>query len=359
MSLRSATAGKPGAAVVFFGVFSVVSIAGMPGCKSDEPAVVACDDAKCAAGNKCLPLNGETKCRKTCNSNTAGDGLVTCPFNYTCLTQGDGNTFCVEDNVKITKKDKGQWGAACNPTNGSDNPDCDREQEFYCFAESPTDGKAYCTRYGCESDRDCGAKFWCAKANVGPSADSTKRTIGDVQNVCLRREYCASCTSNIDCPPLDGRPQFCVPDDAGRNFCAPQCETNATCAEYGASRCVDAGATDSEGQAHKTCYQRSGVCIGDGALCSSCLSDADCGEPGEGACVHGQYSREKSCAKKAPGDCKSGESSDNGGCEKQLTTPKVAVRCLGGLLDEAPKNYCHGLYALGESGDVGCWTPAR
>lgn len=361
MSCRSALAGKPGAAVVFFGLFSVVTVAGMPGCKSEESSSssssgsgsAACDDAKCAAGNKCLPLDGETKCRKTCDSNVAGTG-TSCPFNYTCLTQPDGNTFCVEDRTKITKSDK-VWGAQCNPTNGSDNPDCDRGQEFYCFAESPTDGKAYCTRFGCETDRDCAATFWCATVNVGPSADSTKRTIQDVQKVCLKREYCASCTANLDCPKLNGRTQYCVPDDVGRGFCAPECETSASCAEYGASRCVDAGATDAEGNGHKTCYQRSGVCIGDGSLCSSCLSDADCGE--DGACVRGQYSREKSCAKKAPQDCKSGES--QGGCVKELSSPKVAVRCLGGLLDEAPKNYCHGLYALGESGDVGCWTPAR
>jgi len=130
------------------------------------------DDAKGAPGTKSLALDGETKCRKTCNSNSAGDGLVSCPFNYTCLAQPDGNTFCVEDTAKIEKKDKGQWGAACNPSNGSDNPDCDRGQEFYCFAESPTDGKAYCTRYGCETDRDFRAKFLFAKSNGGPSADS-------------------------------------------------------------------------------------------------------------------------------------------------------------------------------------------
>lgn len=360
MSSRSALAGKTGAAVVFFGFFSVVILAGVPACKSDDAAPPACDDAKCAPGNKCLPLETasgtEVKCRKTCNSNSAGEGLVSCPFNYTCLTQPDGNTFCVEDNVKITKKDKGQWGAACNPSNGSDNPDCDRDQDFYCFAESPTDGKAYCTRYACETDRDCAARFWCATVNVGPSADTTKRTVQDVQKVCLRREYCAACATNLDCPQLNGKNQYCVPDDAGRGFCAPECSTTAECGEFGASRCVDAGATDDSGGAHKTCYQRSGVCIGDGSLCSSCLSDADCGD--DGACIRGQYSRERACAKKAPGDCKGGEA--RGGCPEKLDSPKVIVACAGGILDEAPKNFCHGLYEVGGNpSDVGCWTPNR
>jgi len=353
--------GSFGAAFTFFAIFSAVTVSvALPGCKSDEDPGPACDDAKCAPGNKCLPLAGEIKCRKTCDSNFAGEHngtpFVTCPFNYTCAAP-EGVAFCVEDRAKIEKKDKGQWGFACDPTKGSDNPDCDRAQDFYCFGTSPTDATAYCTRYACETDADCAAKFWCGAANVGPSTDSTKRTVGpaNTQKVCLRREYCAACTSNMDCPPLNGVQQYCVPDDAGRNFCAPECASSTTCAEFGASRCVDAGATDIDGGAHKTCYQRSGVCIGDGTLCSSCLSDADCGE--DGACVHGQYSREKSCAKKAPSDCKSGQ--EQGGCVKDLTTPKVAVRCLGGLLDEAPKNYCHGLYALGESGDVGCWTPAK
>jgi hypothetical protein len=151
-----------------------------------------------------------------------------------------------------------------------------------------------------------------------------------------------------------------VPDDAGRNFCAPECETSATCAEYGASRCVDAGATDAEGGAHKTCYQRSGVCIGDGSLCSSCLSDADCGD--DGACVHGQYTREKSCAKKAPETCKGDPSlgPGDGGCVKSVTTPKVSIYCLGGgALEVAPKNYSHGFYPHDQYGDVGCGTPGR
>jgi hypothetical protein len=355
MSCRSALAGNTGAAVAFFGLFSIVMIAGIPACKSDEPAP-ACEDAKCAPGNKCLPLNGETKCRKTCDSNVAGSG-TSCPFNYTCVTQGDGNTFCVEDNVKLTKKDKGQWGSACNASNGSDNVDCDRGQEFYCYATSPTDGDAYCTRYGCETDRDCGATFWCATVNVGPSADSTRRTIQDVQKVCLRRAYCAACSTNLDCPKLEGRSQFCVPDDAGRGFCAPECDSTESCKLLGASSCVDAGATDAQGGAHKTCYQRSGVCIGDGSLCSSCLADSDCGD--DGVCVQGQYSEEKACAKKAPGDCKSGDA--RGGCVESLSSPKVTIACAGGgFFDEVPKNYCHGVYEVGgQPADVGCWTPNR
>jgi hypothetical protein len=358
MSYRRAFALRTGAALGFFALTILVSVTA-PGCSSSDDSP-ACDDSKCAPGNHCLPLNGETKCRKVCDSNAPGqhaDGtpFVTCPFNYTCVSQSDGNTFCVDDTAKLTKKDKGQWGSPCNPSQGSDNPDCDKEQEFYCYGEGPTDGKAYCTRFSCETDRDCGARFWCATVNVGPSADSAKRTIQQVQKVCLVREYCAACNTNVDCPPLDGHPQYCVPDDAGRNFCAPECTASTECVVYGASRCVDAGATDSDGTAKKTCYQRSGVCVGDGSLCSSCLSDTDCGD--DGACVRGQYTTEKSCAKKAPQSCNNGQA--QGGCVQNLTTPKVAIRCLGGTLNEAPKDYCHGLYSLGQSGDVGCWTPAK
>src|SRR5262245_16440177 len=82
-------------------------------CSSKEAA--GCDDAKCATGNKCLPLNGEIKCRKTCSSNA--DPASSCPFNYTCVDpQQDGvPPFCVQDTSVAPsggplKKADGQWG---------------------------------------------------------------------------------------------------------------------------------------------------------------------------------------------------------------------------------------------------------
>lgn len=330
------------AAFAFFG-FVLATAA----CSSkDENAAPSCDDAKCKPGNKCLPLDGEVKCRKTCASNV--DPATSCPAGYTCVAPDDGNEpFCVEDNAKIEAKPNGQWGFACNPTDGLENPACDGAQEFYCYGESPTDGNSYCTRFSCETDRDCAAGYWCATVNVGPNVATTKRTTHDTQTVCLKRTYCATCKVDLDCPPLDGRPQHCAPDQLGGSFCTPECKTSTNCNFE--AKCVDVGV------GAKVCYPRAGACTGDGSLCAPCRSDADCGD--DGICVKGAYTTERSCAKKAPGDCQSGEA--QGGCAQSLETPKVAVRCLGGIFDEVPKNYCHGIYPLGESGDIGCWTPKR
>lgn len=333
------------AALAFFG-FTFVSVT--PGCSSENIAAApACDSAKCKPGNKCLPLDGEVKCRKTCSSNS--DPATSCPAGYTCVAPDDGNEpFCVQDNVKIEAKPKGQWGFPCNATGGLENPDCDGAQEFYCYGVSPTDGNAYCTRYSCETDRDCGAGFWCATVNVGPNVASAKRTIQDTQKVCLKRTFCSTCKVDLDCPAIDGRAQHCIQDEAGAGFCTPECGNSTNCNNE--AKCVDAGIGP------KVCYPRAGVCVGDGSLCSPCRSDADCGA--DGACLKGQYTTEKSCAKKAPQSCNKGEA--QGGCVKSLTTPKVSVYCLGGRIEEAPVDYCHGFYEVGGNPtDVGCWTPPR
>jgi len=326
---------------LFGGFLGVVSA-----CKSDDSSA-GCDDSVCKPGNKCLPLAGETKCRKTCASNDNPE--TSCPAGYTCVQQDDTSipAFCVQDNAVIQTK-PGQWGAQCNPSEHSDNPKCDGSQEFYCYATSPTDGNAICTRFSCQTDRDCAAGYWCATVNVGPSADTSKRSEHQTQTVCLKRTYGAACKFDLDCPSLDGRTQHCAQDANGAGFCTPEC-TNATNCNTEA-RCVDIGIGP------KVCYPRSNLIVGDGSLCSPCRSDADCGD--DGICVKGQYTTEQACAKKAPGDCQKGQA--RGGCVQSLTTPKVNIYCPGGTLNEVLPNYCIGLYEVGGNpSDVGCWTPNR
>ena len=65
----------------FAGFLCVVSA-----CKSEDTST-GCDDGACKPGNKCLPLNGEIKCRKTCASNDNPD--TSCPAGYTCVQQDD------------------------------------------------------------------------------------------------------------------------------------------------------------------------------------------------------------------------------------------------------------------------------
>ncbi|MBS2014008.1 MAG: hypothetical protein JST00_14050 [Deltaproteobacteria bacterium] len=380
-------------------------LAAMPGCSSTTNVVggtsgssgaLTCDSSQCLPGNTCLTVGEETKCRKTCTGNNDGS----CPFGYTCagaqaasctkVANADpsicgaafkGNVFecanpplgcrdagngkwccpesvCLKQTNDVKKSDKGQFGARCNASKGRENPDCDGAQGFFCFGLSPADGDAYCTRYDCASDLDCGPTFYCGDANVGPNASSTTRTIRETQKVCLRRDYCSPCTSDVDCRPTSaGVKTHCVPDDNFVGFCAPECTENKNCA-YDA-KCVDGGI------GVKTCYPRAGKCVGDGSICSPCRSDVDCGD--DGVCVQGQYTTEKSCAKKSKIPCKEGAKQGTD-FDCPLATggvSKTPIRCLGSALEQAPRDYCHGLYLFdqlnprGPSPDIGCWTPNR
>ena len=355
------------------GVVAVVFAASAtPACSSSEevPLAPSCVDSKCAPGNKCLELDGETKCRKVCSSNA--DPSTSCPFGYTCVDpETGGEAFCQQDQVLnddgtfVTKSSKGQWGAPCNPTGGIVNADCDTDQGFLCFGTSPTDASAYCTRFDCETDRNCGAGFWCATVNTTPNvvrrrrsslADSSADGTGEVHNVCLRRQYCATCKVDLDCPPVEGVPQHCVDDGDGSRFCAAECQTSKNCRSE--AKCVDRDGA-------KVCFPRAGRCVGDGSLCSPCHSDADCGD--DGACVSGKYTSERFCAKKSASAC---GPSDRGSCPSTLSlATEVVAACTTGPTDGVPANYCLGLYEVGprtcgSTGDqpcydMGCWTPNR
>jgi hypothetical protein len=383
----------------------------VPACSSstvNTPAGTdACDDTKCAPGNKCLSMDGEVKCRKTCSSNT--DPATNCPVGATCAagnapstivegcTKGDAakteslcgaliteggskltaytcgevppkgclatatpsewccndapaelfpEPFCVKQ-LNVVPAGPKRFGAACNGSGGLDNPDCDSASGFYCYGTGPGDGASFCTRYDCHSDRECAPNYYCATINVAPNVTTSKPTVHKTTTACLRRDYCAPCKADLDCPPVNNLPQHCVPDDNYVGFCAPECATAANCAKD--AKCVDGGI------GIKTCYPRAGQCVGDGSLCSPCRSDADCGD--DGACVTGQYTTERSCAKKSEITCKTGSVAGTDFKCPPSAKAKATIRCRGDVFEQVPMNYCHGLYAFGESADIGCWTP--
>lgn len=324
-------------------VLGAIAMSAVSACSSSD---TGCDDSKCATGNKCLALNGAVECRKVCSSNT--DPATSCPFGYTCVNNTP-SPFCVKD-VGDLKKAEGQWGASCNPTGGKEgNPDCDSAQNFACYATSPTDGEAYCTRYDCTTDRECGAGFYCGTINVAPNAVKAKRTIGETQKACIRRSYCAPCVADLDC----GGGEHCIADADGNSFCTPECGKTDNCPFE--SRCVDTG------NGFKACYPRATRCAGPPGLCSPCRSDADCGP--DGICVRGQYTSEQSCAIKSKKPCTNLSMSQAQGSDFDCpasTDTAANIKCFGGdILGEVPKDYCHGIYDHGGSPDLGCYTPAR
>lgn len=350
-----------GALLRAFAIFVVIGGGSVLACSSDNTATAKCEDSKCAAGNKCLPLNGEIKCRKTCSSNA--DPSTSCPFNYTCTdTQQAGvPPFCVQDTSvspdgnPLQKKPTGQWNYKCQANLGLTNPACDTAQGFYCYGISPSDGEAYCTRYGCEADTDCAAGFWCATVNVAPNVANAKRSpIGSVQTVCLQRTYCSPCKVDLDCQPIGGKAQHCVADTGGTTYCAPECDSDQSC--HNEAKCVDPG-----GLGTKVCFPRAGVCVGDGQLCSPCRNDKDCGD--DGVCVKGQYTTEHTCAKKSATSCGTKDNITKGSCPATATESGAKVGCYGQIFSEVPPDYCHGIYSLGsgqeQAPDIGCYTPPR
>ena len=378
-----------------------------PSADTPDPPIMQCDPTKCAAGNECLSMDGDLKCRKPCSSNV--DPATSCPSNFFCAVANEPSTIppeCTKIAVAASRtlctqfaaagsrltgylcvppvKPKGcvaadgagnfccnaapaeqlakplcvkelrevkpgpkQWGAACNPTKGLDNnDDCDTAQGFFCHGTSPADAAAYCTRYNCSADRECTGGFSCATINVGPNVTTGKRTYHETTTACLRRDYCAPCKADLDCPPLTGRPQHCVQDANGAGFCSPECAGPTNCNLE--AKCVDPGT------GVKTCYPRAGTCVGDATLCSPCRSDADCGD--DGACVKGEYTTERFCAKKGTGTCRAS-------APKCTPSSKPGAKLSCAVADAASPspldNYCYGLYAFSTGDDLGCWTPDR
>ncbi|WP_146649031.1 hypothetical protein [Labilithrix luteola] len=370
---RVASAESLSKSLVVAAVIGGALLAGAPACSSSDKSsgapTPACDSSKCAAGNTCLTYQGETKCRKTCASNS--DPSSSCPFNYTCVPGEDGGeAFCRKDTSTNgagaeLAKGTGQWGASCLPMGGlAENPACDSAQGFQCYGVATTDADAYCTKYDCAQDSDCGAGFYCAAINASPNVESDERVVGETVRACLRRDYCAPCTADFDC----GQGQHCVGDADGAGFCTNECSQGKNCPSDAV--CADIGIGP------KVCFPRAQRCVGDGSLCSPCRSDADCGE--DGACVQGPYTTERSCAKKSTITCTLTTDLNGKPIQKQgvnLGCPalpgdlqgQVGVGCRGRKADDStglsrigvasvPADYCTGMYAFGTDYNVGCWS---
>ena len=330
------------AAVVLASVVAAIATA----CSS-ESASATCDRAQCAPGNTCIaPAGSAPQCARACATHTD------CPFNYHCdANLGGTSPYCVL-NTKTFPSKPGQFGAPCLPTNGfQNNPACDTADGFWCNAKSPLDGAAYCTFFGCALDTDCGAGFYCGKENKYPNAASAQIQDGTTVSVCLPRQYCSPCATDVDCAPANGAPQHCVAGTDTATFCVPECHTDAECP-------LDATCASREN--FGACTPRAGVCKGDGALCSPCRSDADCTG---GYCVPAYNSTEHFCTMKSGVTCSyasSGQIIDQ--CPSSTrATPNVGCSTTG-VQANMPPDQCLGevQQGLDDSGNPayveGCWT---
>lgn len=251
-----------------------------------------CEDSKCAAGNKCINTGTTTQCELLCKAQTD------CPSNYHCGPTKDGqNDYCQPDGVRYNPKPTGQWGSHCDPAGGLDsNPDCDTDQQFWCYGRNPTDGEAFCTQFQCNSDADCGEDYVCTTINNFPNVQTAKPCAQNgsscdrsTTTVCLPRTYCLPCATDIDCVPENGVASSCVAGTDGAKFCSHDCQNDGNCPQ-------DATCDQNSGK----CMPRAGVCKGTGNICDPCLSDKDCPN---GVCVTQEYSGERYCTVKSPTHC--------------------------------------------------------
>lgn len=330
-------------------VFPALTLLLSAACSSSTTAAppagpAACDPTQCAPKNECIPdASGVSQCRIGCTAQTD------CPFNTYCATSSPRN-YCVKLSAEVPKKPTGQWGTPCLPTGGLDNnPACDAETGFACYGTGKTDATAYCTHYDCEQDLDCAGGFYCATINNAPNVKTDVRSFGKTRTVCLKREYCAPCASDVDCGLIDGKPSRCADDDAGGKYCTATCATTSNCR-------LDAACNGTTEDGTKVCRPRAGVCKGDGSICAPCRSDADCPM---GFCIKGPYSPETFCSVKSAIACTPGSGTATivkGNCPAFTAFAGTQIGCQSAGDENIPKDQCIGLITFGDSGDIACYT---
>lgn len=303
-----------------------------------------CDPTLCAKGNECLAdATGVTACRLPCAAHTD------CPFNTQCTVNEASKNFCVKMTTTFAQKPTGQWGTHCLPPDGeSGNKACDGDNSFACYAAGgTTDATAYCTLFDCTTDLDCAGGFYCATVNVAPNAKTDKRTFGKTRTVCKKRDYCAPCNGDLDCPIIDGAQSRCSVDGTGEaKYCATPCKETANCR-------LDASCTGVAEDGTKLCRPRAKSCTGDGSMCAPCRSDADCPS---GFCLKGSYTPETFCSVKATATCESGVSNKTK-CPTFTGFAGTQIGCQSSTSDPAiPKDQCIGIVEFGDTGDIGCYT---
>lgn len=310
-----------------------------------------CDASRCAAGNQCIEDQGEVACRLPCDAQTGENG---CPTNYTCRNNGKAS-FCAANSYAPTPA-AGQFGARCDVKLGLVNPGCDSAQGFYCKGDSVNDPTAYCTLFDCTSDDQCAGGYYCGSVNKGPNAD-TKQVLPGPENserACLPRDYCAPCSADVDCGPgVGGAKQYCIADADGRGFCTSACTRDTNCNDEARCAPID--------DALSVCYPIADRCVGDGALCSPCLSNADCTAGGQ--CIRGLYTSERTCSQPSPSNC--GERDCNAPPENMSECGFVGCSSREG--DNYPAGHCLGLVPLNTNRcnteehyfEIGCYARSR
>jgi hypothetical protein len=282
--------------------------------------------------------------------------------------EGQSVAYCQKDSAP---RESGQFGSGCLLSSEA----CDSSNDFMCLSAGDGDTKSYCTLRGCDSDAECPSGLFCshnAVASRSPCVATCGLTAqpqdancipeGDIGagrpyrcspggglelTVCLKRAFCAPCTTDADCR---GEPnQVCASGPDGNKTCTVTCADGLGSCPWGtATRC---DVFDQElGVA--TCAPLFGACRGTGKGCEPCVDDADCPN---GFCSVSTFTGEQFCFDEtASCSCPSGqESCVGGGCP--LTPSGLQMNCLSRRSGEAP-SVCYGAEAAADSATpLGCW----
>jgi hypothetical protein len=230
-------------------------------------------DGDCTlAGQRCaFDVHGLARiCTHACSAQA---GELGCPYGYDCrITDPALGAMCAAqpyvtdpDTHKpvLFGRDCALDASVCAST-GDPNPApiCRSAPNTYKRPLVPieSDPNAYCSG-ACTVDGDCPVDLACVT-----DYDGAQR--------CVRRSLCSACVIDLDCPA-----DFpaCVPtSDGSSRYCTRPCQTNNDCVSAQSTflRCADS--TDAAGNGGLFCLHAYGACVGHGAICDPCRSDADC-----------------------------------------------------------------------------------
>ncbi len=220
----------------------------------------------CASDGECDTRRGwacvAATCQRVCKSHSD------CP-NGSCTGQAEGRWLCEPDTVDHAP---GRYGTTC--PNGA--ADCDASGGFVCIGRGIQDPDNYCSKKGCTADSECPSGLYCGAYGEGTRA-------------CLKRDYCRSCETDLDCRGLPN--QVCAQDAGGKKICTQRCDPKVAlpCPWGAASTCAETDPT----VGGPTCSHAFGSCVGSGKACEPCTANEDCGS--QGACVAILGSLERLC----------------------------------------------------------------
>ncbi|RYE94928.1 MAG: hypothetical protein EOO75_00655 [Myxococcales bacterium] len=225
----------------------------------------------CDASRLCNPTDGlacsdDGRCLYGCSSLTPGS----CGEGYTCraLAAADnGFSGVCRPSDNPADHGPGQFGTACPK-----GTEC--AAGFTCVpGENPASN--YCSKTdGCEADDQCPGGYWCGSL-TRLTADKKEIDFANPNRLCLQRDFCAPCSTDLDCSWTSGA--ICVPDADGEKFCSLPCNSAKNSCVIGAA-CVEV--EQRNGVPVTACRPDVGVCHAKGAPtgCEPCRIDGDCGD---------------------------------------------------------------------------------